>query len=263
MSKPLETDSFLGNFGRTFITAFQTVGAMTLLQLRIFRSLLAIKNFDYDESVTQLFKIGVRSLPVVIATAAFVGALMVVAAGNFVRATGATTLIGWAAGTAVFSEVGPILIGLMFSGRVGANNTAELGTMVVTNQVDALRVLGINPIGYLIVPRFMAMIVMLFFLTAIGDLFALTGGAITCRAVLGIDMRIYWQGILDSNLLSEFIMGLVKAIFFGGAIAIVSCHWGLQVTGGARGVGRAVNDSVVTSAIAIFMVNFFITVLWT
>ncbi|OQC43088.1 MAG: putative phospholipid ABC transporter permease protein MlaE [Deltaproteobacteria bacterium ADurb.Bin058] len=263
MSKPLETDSFLGNFGRTFITAFQTVGAMTLLQLRIFRSLLAIKNFDYDESVTQLFKVGVRSLPVVVATATFVGALMVIASGNFVRATGATTLIGWAAGTAVFSEVGPVLIGLMFSGRVGANNTAELGTMVVTNQVDALRVLGIDPIGYLIVPRFIAMIVMLFLLTAIGDLFALAGGSVACRAVLGIDMRIYWQGILDSNLLSEFIMGLVKAIFFGGAVGIVSCHWGLQVTGGARGVGRAVNDSVVTSAIAIFVVNFFITVLWT
>jgi phospholipid/cholesterol/gamma-HCH transport system permease protein len=171
-------------------------------------------------------------------------------------------MVGWASGTAVLAEVGPVLIGLMFSGRVGANNTAELGTMKITDQIDALRVLGIDPIRHLVVPRFVSMIVMLVLLTCVGDLFALTGGAFACQAVLGIDMRIYWHGVLESRLLGEFLMGLVKAFFFGGAISIVSCHWGLSVQGGAHGVGRAVNNSVVTSAIAIFVVNFFVTMIW-
>lgn len=254
---------FLADVGRAILAACAVVGGMSVLQVRILRSTFARGAFDYDETVRQLFKVGVRSVGVVVATATFVGALMVISSGNFVKGTGATSIVGWAAGTAIFSEVGPVLIGLMFSGRVGANNTAELGTMVVTNQVDALRVLGIDPIAYLVVPRFLAMIVMLVLLTCIGDIFALAGGAVACSALLGIDMRVYWQGVLESRLVDEFVMGLVKAFFFGGGIAIVSCHWGLGVTGGARGVGRAVNHSVVTAAIAIFVVNFFVTVLWT
>lgn len=249
--------------GRAILAACRVVGGMSVLQWRIVRSMLSPRAFDYDETVRQLFKVGWLSVGVVVATALFVGALMVISSGNFVKATGATSIVGWAAGTAVFSEVGPVLIGLMFSGRVGANNTAELGTMVITDQVDALRVLGIDPIAYLVVPRFLAMIVMLVLLTCIGDIFALVGGAIACQAVLGIDMRIYWHGVLESHLLDEFAMGLVKGFFFGGGISIVSCHWGLRVSGGAQGVGRAVNNSVVTAAIAIFVVNFFVTVLWT
>jgi len=266
-TKPTESPAGSGvamaPIGRAVLAACDVVGGMSVLQWRIVRSTLARGAFDYDETVRQLFKVGVRSIAVVVATALFVGALMVIASGNFVKATGATSIVGWAAGTAVFSEVGPVLIGLMFSGRVGANNTAELGTMVITDQVDALRVLGIDPIAYLVVPRFLAMIVMLVLLTCIGDIFALVGGAVACQAVLGIDQRIYWHGVLDGHLLDEFAMGLVKGFFFGGAISIVSCHWGLRVTGGARGVGRAVNNSVVTAAIAIFVVNFFVTVLWT
>ncbi len=249
--------------GRALLAAFHVVGGMSVLQWRIIRSMTSPSGFDYDETLRQFFKVGVRSIGVVVITALFVGALMVIASGNFVKGTGATSIVGWAAGTAVFSEVGPVLIGLMFSGRVGANNTAELGTMVITDQVDALRVLGIDPIAYLVVPRFLAMIVMLVLLTCIGDIFALIGGAVACQAVLGIDMRIYWQGVLEGHLLDEFAMGLVKGFFFGGAISIVSCHWGLRISGGARGVGSAVNSSVVTAAIAIFVVNFFVTVLWT
>ena len=247
--------------GRGFLDACEIVGGMAMLLVRIFRAMIP-PSFDYDETLRQFHKVGVRSLAVVILTALFVGALMLIQTGNFVRSSGATAMVGWATGLAVLAEVGPVLIGLMFSGRVGANNTAELGTMVITDQVDALRVLGIDPVRHLVVPRFVAMCVMLVLLTCIGDLFAIAGAAIACQAIVGIDVRVFWQGLLDGHLVDEFVMGLVKGFFFGGTISIVSCHWGLRVTGGAEGVGRAVNNSVVTSAIAIFVVNFLVTMLW-
>ena len=257
----LDADTFLAGFGRTLLTACRVVGGMSLLQGRILKALVP-PDFDYDESLRQFFKVGVRSLVVVIATAAFTGAIMLIQTGAFVNRTGATGLVGWATSTAVFAEVGPVLIGLMFSGRVGANNTAELGTMKVTDQIDALRVLGIDPVRYLVVPRFVSMIVMLVLLTCIGDLFALLGGSLTGAIVIGLDMRVYWQSVFESHLLSEFVMGLVKAFVFGGAISVVSCYWGLEVEGGAEGVGRGVNNCVVTSAIAIFVTNFFVTAVW-
>ena len=247
--------------GRGFLDACDIVGGMSLLQFRIFRAMMP-PTFDYDETLRQFHRVGVRSLPVVILTSLFVGALMLIQTGNFVRDTGATGMVGWATGLTVLAEVGPVLIGLMFSGRVGANNTAELGTMVITDQIDALRVLGIDPVRHLVVPRFVAMGVMLVLLTCIGDLVAIAGAAIACQAIVGIDVRVFWQGILDGHLVDEFVMGLVKGFFFGGAISIVSCHWGLRVRGGAEGVGRAVNNSVVTAAIAIFVVNFLVTTLW-
>lgn len=247
--------------GRTVLQACRVVGGMSVLQVRILRAMLSA-DYDYDETLRQFHRVGVRSIAVVVATALLTGAIMVIQSGSFVERTGATSLVGWAAGTAVLAEVGPILIGLMFSGRVGANNTAELGAMVLTDQVDALRVLGIDPIRYLAVPRFLAMIVMLVLLTCVGDLFALLGGALTSQALLQIDMRVFWQSVAESHLLEYFVMGLTKGFAFGGAIAVVSCHYGLTVEGGAEGLGRAVNNSVVTAAIAIFVVNFVISAIW-
>lgn len=247
--------------GRTILAACRVVGGMTTLQVRMLRAMFSA-DLDYDETLRQFHRVGVRSVGVVVATALLTGAIMVIQSGDFVERTGATSLVGWAAGTAVLAEVGPILIGLMFSGRVGANNTAELGAMVITDQVDAVRVLGLDPVAYLAVPRFLAMIVMLVLLTCVGDLFALLGGAVTCQVLLQIDMRVFWQSVIESHLLNYFWMGLVKGFAFGGAIAVVSCHYGLTVRGGAEGLGRAVNNSVVTAAIAIFAVNFVISALW-
>ncbi len=250
-----------GAVGRSFLEACRVVGGMTSLQVRILQGVFS-RDHDYDETLRQFHRVGVRSIGVVVATALLTGAIMVIQSGSFVERTGATSLVGWASGTAVLAEVGPILIGLMFSGRVGANNTAELGAMVITDQVEALRVLGLDPVRYLAVPRFLAMIVMLVLLTCVGDLFALLGGAVTCQALLQIDMRVFWQSVFESHLLTYFVMGLVKGFAFGGAIAVVSCYHGLTVEGGAEGLGRAVNNSVVTAAIAIFVMNFVVSALW-
>ena len=212
--------------------------------------------------MNQFYKTGIRSLPVLIATSAFVGALMVIQTGSYVRSTGATAYVGTTAAVAVFSQLGPVLLGLMFSGRVGANNTAELGTMAVTEQIDAMRMLAIDPVKFLILPRFLVMLLVMFLLAGIGDLISLIFGAITAQGLLGIDFRVFWQGVVSHNHLDDFFLGIVKSVFFGASISIISCYYGMNVKGGATGVGKAVNNSVVASAMAIFVVDFVVTVLW-
>jgi phospholipid/cholesterol/gamma-HCH transport system permease protein len=248
----------LASIGSAFLTASETLGGITLVLLRILRAMVPPK-FDRNETWLNLYKVGVKSYPIVIMTALFTGAIMVIQSGQYVKQTGATGLLGWGAGYAVLAEIGPVLIGLMFSGRVGANNTAELGTMKVTEQIDALRALAIDPIHHLVVPRFLAMMLMLLLLTALGDLFALIGGALTSELILDVDWRVFTQGVITSGLLDEYLTGLVKALCFGASISIVSCHYGLNVQGGATGVGRAVNGCVVTSAIGIFVFDYLVT----
>lgn len=145
--------NILGVIGGSFLSAAETVGGLTLVLLRILRAMIPPR-FDRDETWLNLYKVGVKSYPIVILTAIFTGAIMVIQSGQYVKQTGATGLLGWGAGYAVLAEIGPVLIGLMFSGRVGANNTAELGTMKVTEQIDALRALAIDPVNHLVVPRF-------------------------------------------------------------------------------------------------------------
>ncbi len=244
--------------GAWFMALAFDVGGMTMITAKILRSLIPPR-LDGPETWLNLHRVGVKSFPIVVVTAAFTGAIMVIQSGLYIEQYGAYGLLGWGAGFTVLREIGPVMIGLMFSGRVGANNTAELGTMKVTEQIDALRALAINPINYLVVPRFVAMVVMLFLLVVVGDLTALIGGAITSEYLLGVDMELFYHSLVTYVELFDFLTGLVKGFAFGVAIAIISCHFGLNVRGGAVGVGRAVNNSVVASAIAIFVLDYFLT----
>jgi phospholipid/cholesterol/gamma-HCH transport system permease protein len=131
--------------------------------------------------------------------------------------------------------------------------------MRVTEQIDALRALAIDPMLHLVVPRFVSMVSMLLLLTALGDLFALVGGALTSQFILEVDWRVFFQGVINSSLLDEYLTGLTKGVVFGASISVVSCYYGLGVSGGAAGVGRAVNNCVVTSAIGIFVWDYLIT----
>ena len=158
-------------------------------------------------------------------------------------------------------EIGPILIALMFSGRVGANNTAELATMTVTEQLDGLRALAIDPVRYLIVPRVVAMIAMLVALTVIGELVALLGASIVGRYMLDIEWSTMFYSFADNLRPYDFLHGVYKAIAFGGAIATSSCYFGVTVRGGAVGVGRAVNAAVVAAAVSIMFLDFLLTYL--
>lgn len=252
---------FFENLGSNAIDLASTAGGMTLLGFKVLHRMVTFR-FDGMELVRNLERMGVRSIPIVIVTALFTGAIMVLQAAPLVQRFGAHGLLGWGAGFGILREVAPLLTALMINGRVGANNTAELGTMVVTEQVDALRALAIEPLHYLVAPRVLAMVVMLFLLTALGDLFALIGGAITSELLLDVPMRVFIQQVVDANLVDEYLLGLVKGSVFGLSIAIVSCHFGLSVSGGAVGVGRAVNNAVVVAAIGIFVTDLAVGLIW-
>lgn len=244
--------------GRAVLGVAEQAGGITVLFARILRRFFP-PDIDYYEFKRNLYRMGVRSMPIVMLTAVFVGAIMVVQAGAYVKQFSAYAFVGWGAGFVILRELGPILIALMFSGRVGANNTAELGTMVVTEQIDGLRALAIDPISYLIVPRFLGMIVMLFVLTVCGNIVALVGAAAFGQIMLGIEIRVFFSGVVDYLGPWDFYIGLIKAAVFGLIIGLSSCHFGLAVRGGAPGVGRAVNSGVVASAVGVFVADYFLT----
>lgn len=233
-------------------------GGMVMLLGYVLSSLFRGR-VDGRQLMVSLYKTGWVSVPIVALTALFTGGIMVIQSGIFVRRFQAYGLLGWGAGFAVFREVGPVLIGLMFSGRVGANNAAELGTMVVTEQVDGLRSLAIDPIPFLIVPRVLAMMVSMFCLLLLGDVIAVLGGMVFGKLLLGVEFSSFLISLLDNVKLWDLLVGLIKGVFFGFSIALTSCHFGLSVKGGAVGVGRAVNDAVVAAALTIMISDDILT----
>jgi phospholipid/cholesterol/gamma-HCH transport system permease protein len=250
----------LRDLGAAATRVAEQVGGIVLLTYEILRALVPPR-IDTRELVRNLYKMGNRSVPIVVLTAFFTGGLMTIQTGPFVKQLGATSLAGWGAGYAVLREIGPILIALMFSGRVGANNTAELATMTVTEQLDGLRALAIDPVQFLVVPRVIAMLVMLIALVVIGDLVALLGASIVGRAMLDIDWSTMYYSFADNLRPFDFLHGIYKSIGFGAAIAVSSCYFGVTVKGGAVGVGRAVNAAVVAAAVSIMLLDFFLTYL--
>lgn len=244
--------------GSKFSDVSYQTGGIVLLALAIARRFFP-PAIDWREFKRHLYAMGNRSVLVVTFSSFFVGVTMVVQATILVQELGAYSLVGWGSAYIVLRELGPIFVAIMFSGRVGANNTADLATMMITEQVDGLRALSIDPISYLIVPRVMAMVIMCFILTIMGNAVAMGGAAIMASVMLDIDMYVFWKGIHDLTKLSDMWLGLQKSVVFGLIIAMSSCFYGLNVKGGAPGVGKAVNASVVTSAVGIFMSDYILT----
>jgi len=260
MSERAPPPGVIAGIGTGALGVAQEVGGILLLTGQVLRALVPPR-IDPRELWKNLYKMGNRSVPIVVLTALFAGGLMALQTGPFVKKFGANALAGWAAGYAVLREIGPILIALMFSGRVGANNTAELSTMTVTEQLDGLRALAIDPVRFLVVPRVLAMIVTLVALTVLGDLVALTGAAIVARVMLDIEWSTMYYSFADNLRPFDFLHGIYKSIAFGAAIAMSSCYFGVTVRGGAIGVGRAVNNAVVAAAVSIVLLDFFLTYL--
>lgn len=249
--------------GANFLRISELVGGFAVLFFAIASRMVRLR-FDGRELKVNLYKMGVKSLPIVAVTALFTGAIMVIQAAPLITRYQAHGLIGWGAGFGTLREIGPLLTALMISGRVGANNAAELGTMVVTEQIDAMRTLAIDPVDYLIVPRFVATVITLFCSTLVADALALFGAAYSCSPLLGIEPQVFYNG-LTAGLLNfgDVAHGLIKSVFFGAMIALSSCYFGTNVSGGAPGVGRAVNATVVVSAASIFVLDYFISFLAT
>ncbi len=236
------------------------VGGTGVLAGRVLARLFPPR-IDRLELTRNLHRMGVASVAITSATAIFVGGIMVIQAAPMVQRFGVKELVGWGAGFATLREVGPLLIALVFNGRVGANNTAELASMTVTDQIDALRALVIDPITYLVVPRVLSMILMITVLTIIGDGVAMFGAMGAAKVLLDVDPRVFLRSLVTLLEPWDLLSGLVKASLFGTVIALVSSHYGLSVKGGAPGVGRAVTASVVASATGIFALDYLFTFL--
>ena len=207
--------------------------------------------------VTQMYEVGVKSVPVVAVTGAFIGMVMAIETYAQFLSLGQEERIGSVIGLTVVKQIGPVLAAVMLAGRVGGALTAELGTMNVTEQLDALRVMGSDPIRYLVVPRFVACVLLTPMLTIYSDVLGILGGWLVATQFLGVSVERYWfysaQGI-DTFQLME---GIFKSFFFGGAIGLISCYKGFTCGSGASGVGRACTESFVSAFIAIITLNFF------
>jgi phospholipid/cholesterol/gamma-HCH transport system permease protein len=255
----VESKGILHAIGASLLDIAAIAGGMGILLWQVTLRVVTGR-IDRDELARNMYRMGLRSLPIVIITALFVGAIAIIQAAPFVQRVGAYGLLGWGAGFTILRELGPLLVALMINGRVGANNTAELGTMVVTEQIDALRVLAIDPISFLVAPRFIGIVFTLFASTVFADFLALIGAAIAGEALLGVSPIMFYRG-LTGGVLNEWdvLSGVIKSVLFGGIIGLSSCQFGLAVTGGAPGVGKAVNATVVASAAGMFVADYFVS----
>lgn len=204
------------------------------------------------------YQIGVRSVPVVALTGMFIGMVMAVQMHGQFRRWHLESQQGSVINISLVKELGPVLAATMIAGRVGSALAAELGTMRITEQIDALWTLGANPIHYLVVPRFLACVLLTPLLTVMADFMGVVGGDVISTMMLHIDRHQYWSHSQDYVETWDIMSGLFKSLFFGAAIAIISCHRGFNSRAGAEGVGRAATEAFVYSFIAILVLDFFL-----
>jgi len=208
----------------------------------------------------QMFEIGTMSIPVVMITGIFIGAVLAIETYPQFQAIGLESHIGSVINVSVVKQIGPILTAVMLAGRVGGSLTAELGTMKVTEQLDAMRVMAADPVRALAVPRFLACLIMMPVLTIFSDALGMAGGWFMAVRILGVDQAQYWQYTREGIDIYTINTGFVKGFFFGGAIASVACFKGFNCGSGAQGVGRACTEAFVSSFVTILVMNFFIAV---
>jgi phospholipid/cholesterol/gamma-HCH transport system permease protein len=205
----------------------------------------------------QMYEIGVRSLPVIGVTGAFIGMVMAIETYSQFKALGQEERLGSVIFLSVVKQFGPVLASVMLAGRVGGALTAELGTMNVTEQLDALRVMGTDPIRFLVVPRFLTCVLLTPILTIYSDITGILGGWFIAVKVLGVPSDPFWRYAQHGVELWQINEGIIKSIFFGAAIALISCYKGFYCGAGANGVGRACTESFVASFMSIIIMNFF------
>jgi phospholipid/cholesterol/gamma-HCH transport system permease protein len=215
--------------------------------------------FYYRDVIQQFEQIGWGSLTVVVLTGLFTGAVLALQAGMTLDQFGARPFVGRLVSASMVKELGPVLTALMLTSRVGSAIAAELGSMVVAEQVAALRALGSDPVRKLVVPRVLAGTIMAPVLTVISDLVGVVGGWVIAVFQLRVASSVYWTSVLEGLYRQDPWMGLIKPFFLGFAIVSIACHVGLRTSGGTQGVGRAVTSAVVAASVAVLAVDFFIT----
>jgi phospholipid/cholesterol/gamma-HCH transport system permease protein len=215
--------------------------------------------FYYRDIVEQFDIIGVGSMTVVLLTGMFTGMVLALQMGITLDQFGARSMVGRLVSASMVKELGPVLTALMVSGRVGSGIAAELGSMMVTDQIAALRALGTDPIRKLVLPRILAGLIMVPFLTAISVGVGLLGGWIITYTQLKVASGVYWNSVVLGLYIQDVWMGMIKPFFLGFVIVSIGCHVGLRAGGGTQGVGRATTNAVVASSVAVLVVNFLVT----
>ena len=227
-----------------------------------------VRPFYRTDMVQQMDSIGVQSLGIVLLTGLFTGMVLALQSSVQLETFGATQYIGRLVAGSMIRELGPVLAGLMVAGRVGSGIAAELGSMKVTEQIDALNTMGTDPIKKLVTPRLLAALIMLPVLTVINDLVGIFGGSIIASIYIGLPSELYWRTVWEQiasggftlrYIPNDFIQGLGKPFVFGGVIAITACFFGLRTTGGTEGVGQATTRTVVTASVLILVTDYFLT----
>ncbi len=245
------------------ITFYLTEAGKVLMFLAQTVRWITSRPFYLKNLLKQMEQIGVNSVPVVLTTAISTGMVLALQSYTGFKRFGAESLIGAVVSLSMTRELGPVLTGLMLAGRAGAAMAAELGTMKVTEQIDALYTLATNPVKYLVVPRFLASIIMMFFLTSLGMFVGIAGGYVVGVKVLGANPVTYINQSIDNTQVSDIWNGLIKALVFGGVIGIIGCYKGFTTEGGAEGVGKATTGAVVISCMLILVLDYFLSAfLW-
>ena len=214
--------------------------------------------YRYDV-VEQFDLIGVGSLTVVLLTGFFTGAALALQSGLTLDQFGARPVVGRLVSASMIKELGPVLTALMLTGRVGSGIAAELGSMVVTDQINALRALGTDPVRKLVVPRMLAGFLMAPVLTVVSDFVGIFGGWIVARFQLQVASGLYWSSITQALYVQDVWMGLIKPFVLGFVIVTIACHVGLRTSGGTQGVGKATTVAVVAGSVAVIAADFFVT----
>ncbi len=250
----------LNAMGRLFLGFIDYLGQLADLVFKISESLLHGKK-RWSLFVKQVVEIGVHSQPVVIITGAFVGAVLA-AQGYFqLKGLKMESMGGALVSVGMLRELGPSLTGIMLAGRVGASMAAEIGTMKVTEQIDALRSMSVNPIDYLVTPRFLAMLVSVPLLTTEAAAFGIVASWVVGTQAFGVSEAWWSEHTRLHTDLTDIYISLIKGFVFGILIIIISCHQGLQASHGAVGVGKGTTRAMVFSSLAILITNFFLTML--
>jgi len=245
-------------FGEWILEVIDRCGDFTLLAFATLRA-AARPRFPVLETVRQMEAIGARSTTIVLITALFTGMVLALQTGIALARFGAKPYVGSVVGLSLARELGPVLTALMVGGRVGAGITAEIGAMQVTEQVDAIRSMGADPVQKLVLPRVIAATLALPLLTVMANVLGVIGGMLLSWAQFGIDPNFYLQTIFSTVTVSDFLSGIVKTFAFGWIIAMVGCFSAFQTTGGTVGVGRATTRTVVVASIAVLVSDFFLT----
>ena len=253
--------NFIAAIGILITSKLIIVGELTVFSFKVLQQSVT-PPFNFKLIKEQINEEGFKSLSIVILSALAIGMVMILQLAFSFKKFGAKALVGPVVSLAIVRELGPIITSLLVGARVGSGITAEIGSMQVTEQIDAMRTLGADPIKKLVVPRFIAAIISFPFLTIVADFAGITGALIMTNLELGVTPLQFIEGTILEVTMTDFLTGVLKTVFFGIITAIIGCFVGMRAQGGTQGVGRATTTTVVISLILIIISDFFLTKLF-